>query len=157
MEQVTNTNTNTDVEIVEADNALVAAFSNPTGNALYCSRKIESMADKAALYNAINSPDVQISDHVNQVIVMQDVIVQQVQVSRRDAAGRETGEVVTAPRVTIVDVEGHTYSCVSVGIYNALRNLCSIFGAPSWPDGLPVVVRQINRGSNRILTLDAAL
>lgn len=153
MEQVTNT----DVEVVEANNALVAAFINPTCNALYCSRKIESMADKAALYNAINSPDVQISDHVNQVIVMQDVIVQQVPIRRRDAAGRETGEVVTAPRVTIVDVEGHTYSCVSVGVYNALLNLSSIFGAPSWPEGLPVVVRQINRGSNRILTLDAAL
>lgn len=156
MEQVNNTN-NTDVEVIESDNALVAAFSNPTGNALYSSRKIESMADKAALYNAINNPDVQISDHVNQVIVMQDVIIQQVQISRRDASGHETGEVVTAPRVTIVDVEGHTYSCVSVGIYNALCNLKSIFGAPSWPDGLPVVVRQINRGSNRILTLDAAL
>lgn len=156
MEQVTTNNT-TDVEIIESDNALVAAFSNSSGNGLYCSRKIESMADKAALYNAINSPDVQISDHIGQVIVMQDVIIQQVQINRRDASGRETGEIVPAPRVTIIDVEGHTYSCVSVGIYNALCNLKSIFGAPSWPDGLPVVVRQINRGSNRILTLDAAL
>ena len=33
MEQVNNTN-NTDVEIIESDNALVTAFSNPTGNAL---------------------------------------------------------------------------------------------------------------------------
>ena len=86
-------------------------------------------------------------------IAVADFIVQQVTITR------ENGEVVTAPRITLIDVEGHTFSCVSVGIYNALKTICYIFGMPDqWSeDGLPVIVRQINRGSNRILTLDATV
>lgn len=139
-------------EEIGSGNAFVAAFEQQNGAMLYCSRKAETPEEKAVIYNAINNPDVKLADHVNNVIVMRDIIVQSVNVMNE-----KTGEPVAAPRVTIIDTDGNSYSCVSVGVYNALLNICGIFGRPSWPDGLPVKVRQINRGSNRILTLDAAL
>lgn len=140
-------------EEIGSGNAFVAAFEEQKGGMIYCSRKAETPEEKAVIYNAINNPDVKLADHVNNVIVMRDIIIQSVNVTNE-----KTGELVSAPRVTIIDTDGNSYSCVSVGVYNALYNICAIFGRPaSWPNGLPVKVRQINRGSSRILTLDAAL
>jgi hypothetical protein len=140
------------IEVINDQQQFIAAFGATAGG-LYCSRKIETPRDKAALYNAINSPEAQLADCINQRIAVADFIVQQVTITK------ETGEVVSAPRIVLIDTEGHTYSCVSVGIHNALQTICFIFGMPAqWgEDGLPVIVRQINRGSNRILTLDAAV
>ena len=154
MENSTNTTPTTEaVEVITNDQQqFVTAFGAAAGT-MFCSRKIEGPRDKAALYNAINSPEAQLADCINQRIAVADFIVQQVTITK------ETGEVVSAPRIVLIDTEGHTFACVSVGIHNALQTLCYIFGMPAqWgPDGLPVIVRQINRGSNRILTLDAAV
>lgn len=150
----TNPTTNSAVAVVETVNpedALVAGFENAE-NTMFCSFAAETVEDKAALYNAINNPDVLISDYIGKVILMRDVILQAVQIVKE-----ETGEVNTCPRVTIIDVDGNSFSCTSVGIYNALRNLIRIFGRPTWENGLPVIVRQITRGTRRIFTLDAAV
>ena len=53
-----------------------------------------------------------------------------------------------------IECDGHTYSATSYGIYNALRRLSAIYGLPTWEGGIPVRVKQIARGANRIFTLD---
>ena len=149
------TNLTNDVTVINnqqqtADEMIVAAFDE-SRNVMYCSFAPETLSDKAKLYNAINNPDVQLSDHIGNVITMRDIIIQPVEIT-----SEKDGSTVTAPRVTIIDTDGNSYSCTSIGVYNALRNIVRVFGRPTWTEGLPVVVRQINRGSNRILTLDAA-
>lgn len=136
--------------VVASPDAIVAEF---TGNApaFYCSFRPSSDAAKAELYNAMNNADVQIGDHIGQIINMRDIIVEPVEI-----VNDETGEMEKAPRCIIIDTEGHSYTSTSTGIYNALRRLCNVFGSPSWPNGLPVKVRQINtRGGRRVYTLDA--
>ena len=129
-------------------NEIVSNFSNSTG-AMFCSFKPETDDDRALLYNAMNTPDVKIADHIGQIINVRDVIVEPVEI-----VDDKSGEIRTAPRVILIDTENHTYSAASYGIYNALRRLSAIFGMPTWPNGIPVRVKQIARGSNRIFTLD---
>ena len=129
-------------------NEIVSNFSNSTG-AMFCSFQPETDDDRALLYNAMNTPDVKIADHIGQIINVRDVIVEPVEI-----VDDKSGEIRTAPRVILIDTENHTYSAASYGIYNALRRLSAIFGMPTWPNGIPVRVKQIARGSNRIFTLD---
>ena len=132
-------------------NTMIADFAN-NAPSFYCSFVPNSDQDKRVLYNAMNGADVQLADHIGQTIVMRDIIVEPVEITKE-----ETGETVTAPRCIIIDVDGNSYTCVSTGIYNALRRLCTIFGRPTWQNGLPVKVRQLTRGARRLYTLDATI
>ena len=73
---------------------------------------------------------------------------------RIDVIDDKTGEIRTSPRTILIDPDGNTYSATSYGIYNALRRLVAIFGAPTWENGVTVRVKQISRGANRIFTLE---
>lgn len=156
MEQNINAN-NTAAESAELSvlpvtaESLIAGISGNTPS-FYCSFKPQSDADKAALYNAMNNPDVQIGDHIGQIINMRDVIVEAVDMED------DKGNPVKAPRCTIIDMDGATYCAISTGIYNALSRIIGVFGAPTWTSGLPVKVRQINtKGGRRVYTLDAII
>lgn len=147
-----NTNTVESTELVTASSAsMINDFAAATP-AFYCSFKPSTDAGKVELYNAMNNADVQLADHIGQLINMRDLIIEPVEIVKE-----ETGEVEIAPRVIIIDTDGNSYTCVSKGIYNALRRICSVFGMPTWADGLPVKVRQVTRGARRIYTLDAAV
>lgn len=122
---------------------------NTATSSIYYSFIAESNNDKAKLYNAINSPEVRIADHIGKEIVMRDIIIEPVEI-----VDEKTGEVRTTPRVTLIDVNGHTYTATSYGIYNSLKRIFGLYGSPTWEDGIPVRVRQITNGANRIFTLD---
>lgn len=133
-----------------AGNEIVSNFANVNGS-MFCSFQPQSDDERALLFNAMNAPDVRIADHIGQVINVRDIIVEPVEI-----VDDKSGEIRTSPRVILIDTEGHTYSATSYGIYNALRRLCSpsLYGMPTWPNGIPVRVKQIARGANRIFTLD---
>ena len=131
-----------------AGNEIVSNFAN-VGGSMYCSFQPQSEDERAVLFNAMNAPDVRIADHIGQVINVRDVVVEPVEI-----VDDKSGEIRTSPRVILIDTEDHTYSATSYGIYNALRRLVSIYGLPTWPNGIPVRVKQIARGANRIFTLD---
>lgn len=132
-------------------NGMIADFASAAPS-FYCSFVPSTDAGKRQLYNAMNNADVQLADHIGQVINMRDIIIEPVEITKEDS-----GEVVTAPRCIIIDTDGNSYTCVSTGIYNALRRLCTVFGMPTWPDGLPVKVRQLQKGAKRLYTLDATV
>ena len=115
----------------------------------FCSFTPETDEQRAELYNALNSPDVRISDHVNKEIDLRDFVVEPVELRNET-----TGELEVAPRVVLIDTDGNSYHGVSNGIYNALSRLCMIYGRSSFPNGLPVRIKQINRGQNRLFTLE---
>ncbi|UWF80057.1 MAG: Single-stranded DNA-binding protein [Bacteriophage sp.] len=122
---------------------------NTATSSIYSSFVAESNDDKAKLYNALNSPEVRIADHIGKEINVKDVIIEPVEI-----VDEKTGEVRTTPRVTLIDVNGHTYTATSYGIYNSLKRIFGLYGSPTWEEGIPVRVRQITNGANRIFTLD---
>ena len=122
---------------------------NTATTSIYSSFVAESNDDKAKLYNALNSPEVRIADHIGKEINVKDVIIEPVEI-----VDEKTGEVRTTPRVTLIDVNGHTYTATSYGIYNSLKRIFGLYGSPTWEEGIPVRVRQITNGANRIFTLD---
>ena len=140
MNEIITTNTKKN-EILEGINTATSS--------IYCSFIAETANDKAKLYNALNAPEVKIADHIGKEINVKDVIIEPVEI-----VDEKTGEVRTAPRVTLIDVAGHTYTATSYGIYNALKRIFGLYGSPTWEEGIPVRVRQITNGQNRIFTLD---
>lgn len=140
MNEIITTNTKKN-EILEGINTATTS--------IYSSFVAESNDDKAKLYNALNSPEVRIADHIGKEINVKDVIIEPVEI-----VDEKTGEVRTTPRVTLIDVNGHTFTATSYGIYNSLKRIFGLYGSPTWEEGIPVRVRQITNGANRIFTLD---
>ena len=151
MENVNPTTEAIEVVNPTVANGMIADFANATPS-FYCSFAPSTDAGRRELYNAMNNADVQLADHIGQTIVMRDIIIEPVEMTDEN-----TGEIKTCPRCIIIDVDGNSYTSISVGIYNALRRLCTVFGMPTWANGLPVKVRQITRGARRLFTLDATV
>lgn len=117
---------------------------------MYTSMKCETIEEKKALFNTINSPDHSLSEYLGKVIDIKDVFCEPVQMENLE------GETVICPRVVIVDKKGETYQSVSFGVYNALTKLMAIFGQPTWDMDMKVEVKQINLdGGKRVFTLEA--
>ena len=113
----------------EGMNAISVASDLTSQSSFYCSFKPETNEDKAKLYNMMNDVDERLSDHVNNALEIKDVFVEPVSLTRED------GTVAVCPRVVLMDVNGITYGCVSLGVYNALKKLIAVYGEPTW-DGL---------------------
>lgn len=116
----------------------------------YCSLKVETKADKVALYNMINNPDKRLSDMINMTINAKHIIAEIVELTQE-----ETGELVKCPRVIIIDDKGVSYQCVSVGIMSGLKRIVAMFGEPSqWDEPIAIKVKSITKGKKSLLTLE---
>lgn len=133
----------------EGMNAISVASDLTSQSSFYCSFKPEAAEDKAKLYSMMNDVDERLSDHVNNVLEVKDVFVEPVQLTRED------GTVTVCPRVVLMDVNGTTYGCVSMGVYNALKKLIAVYGEPTW-DGLKIIPKQIQKDKRRMLTISVA-
>lgn len=137
------------VIINDEDNNFIADL---TGKRMvsYSSIKASTMEEKKAFFNAVNSTQKRIGDCINEVINIKDVYVEVVK-----CTNDETGEVKMCPRVVLVDNEGTSFQSVSVGIFNGIKKIFEIFGTPDqWETTLPLKVKQITKGQNKILTLE---
>ena len=66
----------------------------------------------------------------------------------------QTGEIVNVPRVVLIDAKGNGYQGVSIGLYNALKRIVSMFGMPeTWEEPLTVEVQQIEVKNGRTFNL----
>ena len=133
---------NLNLSLVPAEGA-----NNPSPS--YCSFAPETREDRARLYRAMTNPDHKISDCINQEIQLTDVYCEMVQMTND-----ETGEISQVPRCVLFAADGQTYAATSSGIYNALRRLSMVYGAPHWAEPIPVVIRQLQMGARRCYTLD---
>lgn len=116
---------------------------------MYCSIQGGSHESQVAMFNASNNPDHKIGDYINKVIVVRDVLAEQIELTNE-----ESGEPETAVRVVLIDVDGESYQAVSWGIFNALKKAIAIFGAPTWEEGLPLLIKQVSVGRGSMLTFD---
>ena len=109
--------------------SLLDALNNP-GSKTFCSMVDDgTRASKVAIYNAVNNAEEQLSEHVNEVLEIVDVIAHEI-----DLPDMNTGEVVKVVRTVLVDVNGVGYQAVSQGVISSLSKIFQIVGLPSWID-----------------------
>lgn len=117
----------------------------------YCSIKGDTREAKVAMYNAINSPDHKLSDFIGKKLNIKDISIERV-----ENPSDETGEMVANARVVLIDENGESYTCVSSGIYSAIKKLVAVFGEPTWEPALPVEIQNLSTKKGRkTMTLKA--
>ena len=131
------------------ENLNLSLVNSTAAPASWCSFAPTDEPGRAALYRAMTAPDYKLGDCINSDIWLRDVYVENVEQTDND-----TGEVYSVPRVVLFDAEGKTYAATSKGVFNALRRLCMIYGAPTWENPLHVRIKQQQRGERRYYTLD---
>lgn len=134
---------------------LVEQLKNPNGQ-FYCSIQNDgSRKTQVAIFNAINSADESLSDHINEVIEVVNVVAHPVEL-----LDEETGEIVQALRTVLVAKDGKSYTAVSGGITNALSRIFSIIGSPdngAWEkEPVKMKVKQVKtrNGNNKVNTIE---
>lgn len=128
-----------------------ADLANPPASAMYCSMKGETRADKMRVFNAINSPDARVSDFIGKEIDLVHVVAHPITLTDEN-----TGEIIDALRVVLVDKNGKSYEAVSGGIANAVQRILQIFGQPEeWENPIKVepVSKATRNGTNKVTTL----
>lgn len=114
-----------------------------------CSFNPTNDKERAVLFKAMNNPSHRLGEAINTVIIVKDIFAEYV-----DATNKETGEVMKAPRIVLIDDNGEGWACVSVGVMTAIKNLITLYGSPTWENGIKVKVVQVIKGERRMLTLE---
>ena len=114
----------------------------------FCSMVAVDTKAKKTLFNATSNP-AKISSMIGKTIDLLHFYVEVIQV-----VSEQTGEIVNVPRVVLIDVKGKGYQGVSIGLYNALKRIVSMFGMPeTWDEPLTVEVQQIEVKNGRTFNL----
>lgn len=101
----------------------------------------EDFASKKITLAAITNA-VPISEHLNETIELENVVMQAVSVVDDDGIEND------AVRVILLDKSGSSYAALSAGLVGSLRDLFGILGQPStWTE--PVSVRVVENKSRR--------
>ena len=122
-----------------------------TAQTSFSSLKANTDEEKADLFNAINNPEKRLSDCINMTIKAKDLYIEVV-----NCTNEETGVVTACPRIVIIDENGVSYQAVSLGIYSALKKVIQIFGVPTWENPISLEVKQVTKGTRKMLTLNIA-
>lgn len=114
----------------------------------FCSMVAVDTKAKKTLFNATSNPQ-KISAMIGKRIDLLHFYVEIIQV-----VSEQTGEIVNVPRVVLIDAKGNGYQGVSIGLYNALKRIVSMFGMPeTWESPLTVEVQQIELKNGRTFNL----
>lgn len=132
-----------------ADEGFNLVVDMTTAKTQFTSMQATTDKEKAQLFNAMNNPDERLADHINETIMAKDLYVEVV-----NCTNEETGEVTACPRMVIIDDKGKSYQAVSIGIYSALKKVIQIYGAPTWTTPVKLQVKQITKGTRKMLTLN---
>lgn len=128
----------------------VATIMNYQPGTAICSIKPEA-GDKASakvVYNAMNNPTYKLSDFINKKIKVENVLIEV-----NDIMDEETGELTRAPRVVLIAPDGTSYSAISKGIFNSVKNAYAALGEAPWSGGIEFEVKQQKVGRGNMLTL----
>ena len=121
-------------ELMNANgNAIMAANEVMETGVGYSSMNVQDHEQAVAFYNAVTNPNGKLKEHINETLNLVHVSVEPVELKRED------GTTNIAPRIVLVTDAGESYSCVSVGVYAALKRIFSLFGTPdTWKNPLPI-------------------
>lgn len=133
----------------------ISADINESMASMFCSVDNSNREGQMIIYNAINSPTGRLGDMIGKIINVKDVIAEPTVIYNEEQVPIET------IRLTLITDDNNSYTCVSTGIYNAVKKLIAVFGMPTWTDPLPLEIKQILRQSKsgqprNVLTLQLA-
>lgn len=90
---------------------------------------------KKTVLNAVTNA-VPLQDNIGKHIDLVNVVVQSVELNERDGQGNYTGQMITAPRVILIDADGTAYYGISPVLLKGLETFMGVLGQPStWPEG----------------------
>lgn len=154
---MTNEMTN-ELAVVNQDMASVSLlddFKDPKSK-FFCSIVDDGTRDsKIAIYNAINSADENVADHIGEILEIKHIVAHPVQL-----VDEKTGEVVHALRCVLIDKNDKAYQAVSGGIANSLTRIMGIMGDPSdgsWEKNpVKMKIKQVKtrNGMNKVNTVE---
>lgn len=125
----------------------LAIFEKDNEATMVLGKQPEAENEMIAMVNAVNSPSHRIADMVNMEINVTNFYVEKTQINN-------DGVMVDAFRTVLIDDNGESFGAVSTGVVNSLKNIVSFLGMPStWERPLIVRVKEINIGTNRVLSL----
>ena len=134
----------------------VDQFAITAGNAspVYCTLDTSTAAGKKQLYKIKNRPTHNISDYINKQIRIKDIYIDVN--ARMNKDGENAGVIENKPRTILIDDKGESYIAgVSIGIYQAVKEIIRTFGDPStWDEPLTVTVVQVKTAKGNMLSLD---
>lgn len=138
---------NTVIEKSHGEKAL-ASITESAG--FYTSLALNTRADRLRMLNTVNN-SVPLVDEVGKEIAVKDVVFNTVEIT-----DPETGEISSALRSTLIDVEGNAFHATSNGIVQSMRQVFNMLGEPTdWDEPLKVrVLEKRGRNGFRFLTLD---
>lgn len=110
---------------------------SPLACEISTSLSIESKEDRDMLANCLTGEDDKLSNLVGKPFALANYVVHSV--TMLEAA---SGEYVQGTRIVLLTDKGKRFSCVSVGIMQALRTFIGVYGCPPWEPPLRVVVTQ---------------
>ena len=140
-------NTNNALVVMADNSSMISTLTART--TVFCSISANTAEEKALLFNSMNNPEKRVGDCVNMTINAKDLFCEMV-----DLTSEKTGEIESCPRIVIIDDKGVGYVAVSFGIFNALKKVIAIYGAPTWDKPIPLEVKQITKGDRKILTFN---
>ena len=130
---------------------LINELKNPASS-FFCSIPDDgTRKSKVAIYNAVNTQDEQLADHIGEVLEITDVVAHPVKLIDAD------GVVVEALRTVLVDVNNVKYGAVSAGITSSLQKIFAIVGMPTWKDEpVKMKIKQVktSNGVNKVNTIE---
>lgn len=120
------------------------AFVHNSDNMVMCTFDTDgSKASKLRLHKIKANPDERLQDHINEKITVTGFVAHWV-----ETKNERTGEITPAPRIILIDDKGTTYTCVSIGVYNSLRNIVMDLWLPSEEEPIVIIPRRV-KGKNR--------
>lgn len=126
-------------EAVERDPMKTAlAVAGVDDKGFWTSMKPESEREIATLHKAINGIAANVSEAINQVIDVQNVVFHKVEVE--DEA---TKELKTLTRMVLISPRGDTMATCSTGALNSFMLLLQIAGVPPWNPAKNLKIHQI--------------
>lgn len=135
---------------------VVDQFAITSGNAtpVYCTVDDSTTDGKKQLYKIKNRPTHNISDYINKNIRIKDIYIDVN--ARMNKDGENAGVIENKPRTILIDDKGESYIAgVSIGIYQAVKEIIRTFGDPrTWAEPLTVTVVQVKTARGNMLSLD---
>lgn len=121
----------------------------------YCSLPMNTDEEKKKIFNATNRADASLRECINMPIEMMGLYIEPVEFEAKDDDGRLIeGKTQLSPRMIIFDKDGKSYGCCSMGAYNSIKRIVSMYGLPdTWDKPITIVPGLVTSGKNQVLTI----
>ena len=136
---------NINAQYEDTDNINALAFQDQadllaeSGTGVWVPFAPETVAEKATLYNALNSTGEKLGDYTGDTITVSNIILQGC-----TFIDEETGEIKKAARLILVGPEGQIYKSTSRGMVRAAIQLMQVFGTPNeWGQPLSIQIERV--------------